>query len=72
MTRRIKSNNEEIYEVVNKIFAAIRQERQIAFLYYEYDMNKKLILRNNGEKYQFSPYDMAWNDGNLSCRSTLI
>lgn len=63
LSKRLKSENEEIYDVVDKIHAAINQNRQISFLYYEYDGEKNRMFRNNGERYTFSPYGMTWEDG---------
>ena len=63
LSKRLKSENEEIYDVVDKIHAAINKNRQISFLYYEYDGEKNRMFRNNGERYTFSPYGMTWDDG---------
>lgn len=62
LTRRMKTDNEEIYDIVDKVHTAINKKRQISFLYYDYNVNKELILRNNGERYQLSPYGMTWED----------
>ena len=62
LSNRSKSGNEEIYDVVDKTHTAVNQNRQITFLYYEYDGEKKRVLRNNGELYCFSPYGMTWED----------
>ena len=63
LTRRMKCDNEEIYEVVDRCHEAISGCKQVNFLYYEYDGQKNRVLRNNGERYQFSPYGMTWEDG---------
>ncbi len=62
LSRRMKSDNEEIYDVVDKIHTAIHADKQITFLYYEYDNRKNKVLRNNGERYSLSPYAMTWED----------
>lgn len=62
LSKRMKSDNEEIYDVVDKIHTAINCKRQITFLYYEYDCMKNRVLRNEGNRYQFSPYGMTWED----------
>lgn len=62
LSKRAKSDNEEIYETVDKTHTAVNRNRQISFLYYEYDSHKNRILRNNGERYVFSPYGMTWED----------
>ena len=63
LTRRMKCDNEEIYEVVDRCHEAISGCKQVTFLYYEYDGQKNRVLRNNGERYRFSPYGMTWEDG---------
>lgn len=62
LSKRMKSDNEEIYDVVDKIHTAINEKHQITFLYYEYDNMKNRVLRNDGNRYQFSPYGMTWED----------
>ncbi len=62
ISNRLKSENDEIYDVVDKIHSAVHQNKQISFLYYEYDSGKNRVLRNNGERYQFSPYGLTWED----------
>lgn len=61
-SKRMKSDNEEIYDVVDKIHTAINEKHQITFQYYEYDSMKNRVLRNEGNRYQFSPYGMTWED----------
>jgi len=63
LSHRMKSDNEEIYDVVDKLHSAINNRHQISFLYYEYDNMKNKVLRNNGQLYQVSPYGMTWEDG---------
>lgn len=62
IANRLKSENDEIYNVVDKIHSSVHQNKQISFLYYEYDSEKNRVLRNNGERYQFSPYGLTWED----------
>lgn len=63
LSKRIKSDNEEIYDVVDLCHEAIYKKKQITFLYYEYDGEKNRVLRNSGERYEFSSYGMTWEDG---------
>ena len=63
LSERLKSDNEEIYNIVDKVNTAVNLNRQITFLYYEYDVEKNKVLRNNGERYVLSPYGMTWEDG---------
>lgn len=62
LSRRMKSDNEEIYEVVDRCHEAIQNSRQITFRYYEYNGSKEKVFRNDGELYRFSPYGMTWDD----------
>ena len=63
LSERLKSDNEEIYNIVDKVNTAVNLNRQITFQYYEYDVEKTKVLRNNGERYVLSPYGMTWEDG---------
>lgn len=63
LSQRLKSDNEEIYTVVDSVNTAVNLNRQISFLYYEYDVEKNKVLRNGGERYVLSPYGMTWEDG---------
>ncbi len=58
---RIKPDNEQIYYIVDGINDAIHRNRQISFLYYEYNTGKKKVLKNNGEPYVLSPYHLVWS-----------
>ena len=64
VTNRVKTVNEQIYYNVDKIHDAIAQNRQIAFRYYNLDVNKEKVYRKNGEKYQESPVALTWDDEN--------
>ncbi len=63
LARRMKSDNEEIYEEVDRCHEALSCYKQVSFLYYEYDEQKNRVLCNNGKRYQFSAYGMTWEDG---------
>ena len=64
VTNRVKTMNESIYYNVDEIHRAISMDRQISFLYYEYDLDKKLVPRRGGETYQVSPYMLSYDDEN--------
>lgn len=49
LTNRVKSDNEQIFDNIDMINSAFRNHQQISFDYYDYDINKQLVLRN-GEK----------------------
>lgn len=58
---RIKPDNEQIYYIVDTINDAINEGRQISFQYYDYTGLKKKVLKNKGEVYTLSPYNLLWN-----------
>ena len=45
---RVKTMNESIYYNVDKISAGITENKQISFIYFEYNINKERIPRRNG------------------------
>ena len=57
----VKSDNEKIYYIADTIGKAMTENRKIQFHYYDYDGNKRKILRNNGLPYTVSPYDLIWD-----------
>ena len=59
--RRIKSSNEHIFYIVDKINEAINTHKKIAFQYFRYSAKKEKVARHNGEIYRFSPYYLVWN-----------
>lgn len=61
---RVKTMNEKIYYNVDAIHQAIAQDRQIAFKYFEYTLEKTKRYRHNGENYCASPYALSWDNEN--------
>jgi predicted DNA-binding transcriptional regulator YafY len=61
---RVKTMNEAIYYNVDAIHKAIQENKKVAFKYFEYDTDKKIKFRRNGEKYIVSPYALTWENGN--------
>ncbi|WFD10880.1 helix-turn-helix transcriptional regulator [Tepidibacter hydrothermalis] len=61
---RVKTVNEAIYYNVDAIHKAIQENKKVAFKYFEYDTDKKIKFRRNGEKYIVSPYALTWENGN--------
>lgn len=61
---RIKTDNSQLYYVVDKLIEAVQSRKKVRFQYQEYDVEKKKILRNDGEIYINSPYGCLWNDDN--------
>lgn len=58
---RIKPHNERSFYIVDAINTAINKNRKIKFTYYDYNINKEKVLRNDGKPYIFSPYSLVWN-----------
>ena len=61
-THRVKTDNKEIYYIIDTVNEAINKKRKIAFRYTEYDANAEKVLRNDGEVYELSPYALFWNE----------
>lgn len=61
-SRRAKTDNREIYYIVDAITRAIRKKKKTSFQYTEYDVHKQKVLRNNGEVYVCSPYVLCCNE----------
>lgn len=58
---RIKSENEQIYYIIDSINDAINRRKKISFQKIEYNVKKEAILHNGGEFYTFSPYSLVWD-----------
>lgn len=63
-SEQIKHDNESIYYHVDAIHTAIHENRQIAFPYLEWNLQKKLTPRKGGKIYRISPWSLMWNDEN--------
>lgn len=61
-SERIKTENSKLLYVVQIINEAIDTGKKIRFQYMEYNANKELVCKNDGEWYENSPYAMLWND----------
>ena len=59
--RRIKTDNEQIYYIIDAINEAINSGKKISFLYFKYNLKKEKELKNDGKPYIFSPYKLVWN-----------
>jgi len=62
--RRIKVMNESIYYNVDKLHAAIAGQKAITFKYFDYDIARKKVFRQEGRRYMVSPYGLIWNSEN--------
>ena len=58
-----KGNSSFIYNV-DAIDRAINDNKQISFLYFDYDEKHKKVYRKSGNRYTVSPAFMVWNKDN--------
>lgn len=61
VTRRIKSDNEKGYYIVEAINNAINEGKRISFYYSDYNAQKERVLKNDGQPYVLSPYALIWD-----------
>lgn len=61
---RLKNENEKVYLNVDPLHSAIRDDRQISFLYFQWTRNKKKNYRRGGQRYTVSPWSLLWDDEN--------
>ena len=61
---RIKSQNESIFYNVDRIHRALMENKQITFLYYDYDLEKRAVARKDGKRYTASPVGLAYVENN--------
>lgn len=59
---KIKTNNDGVYYTVDLLHHAIQNKVVVSFQYIEYTPKKKKVLKHDGQKYNFSPYDLVWNN----------
>lgn len=64
IANRTKTVNESIYYNVDKIHDAIQSNKKISFTYYKWNTDKELVVRNNGEPFEVSPWALTWDDEN--------
>lgn len=61
---RVKTINEQVYYNVDAVNLAIASKKQISFRYFDYNVKKERVYRQNGENYAISPYALFWDDEN--------
>lgn len=64
VANRVKVMNESIYYNVDKIHTAISSNVRIRFQYFQWNVDKKMELRKEGEFYDISPWALTWDDEN--------
>ena len=60
---RVKTMNESIYYNIDAIHRAIQENRQITFVYLDWNLQKELVPRPGGDKC-VSPWALIWRDEN--------
>ena len=63
---RIKVMNESIYYNVDKLHSAIAAQKAITFKYFDYDIQRRKVFRQEGKRYVVSPYGLIWNSENYT------
>ena len=58
---RVRTTNEKTCLIIDAVNTAINSKRKISFRYFTYDVNKKKVLKHDGESYVFSPYELIWD-----------
>lgn len=61
---RVKADNELIYYNVDTISQAITRKESLRFRYFEFDLNRKKVLRKDGDWYAITPLTLFWDDEN--------
>lgn len=64
VSQRVKLMNESIYYTVDKLHAAIAENRAITFRYFDYTMHREKAYRRQGGRYAASPFGLIWNNEN--------
>ncbi len=62
LSDRGKTDNESIFYNIDAIHGAIAEDREITFVYWQYDLNKKRVPRKSGARYCVSPFALVWDD----------
>lgn len=62
ISNRVKNMNNSIHYSVDAIHAAINDDVQITFRYFDYNLSKKRVYRHDGRWYEVSPYAMLYNN----------
>ena len=61
---RIKSTDEKILYTVDALHRAITAGEQVQFKYCDWNLQKKMTPRHDGQLYRVSPWVLVWENGN--------
>ena len=67
VTGRLKTRNTSIYLNVDAIHDAILGKFKLRFKYFDYDINKEVKYRKQGEYYSVIPVFLCWDDEKYYC-----
>ena len=70
---KARSVNERVYYTIDAIYEAIAQDRQVSFLYFDYDPERQKVYRRGGEAYVVSPFALIRDNDNyylVACETT--
>jgi predicted DNA-binding transcriptional regulator YafY len=67
LTHRLKSKNNSVYLNIDAIHEAILDKRKLRFKYFDYDLNKTMVYRREGEFYTVIPVFLCWDDEKYYC-----
>ncbi len=67
VANRVKTINEGIYYNIQTIHEAINSGKKITFGYFRHDLKKQKVYKYGEERYEMSPYTLAWEDENYYC-----
>lgn len=59
---RNKTINEKIFYNVDILYRAMSQNEKVRFHYFEWDENKRMAIRKEGQFYEVSPWFLTWDD----------
>ncbi len=62
LSDRGKTDNESVFYNIDAIHGAITEDREITFVYWQYDLSKKRVPRKSGARYRVSPFALVWDD----------
>ena len=67
IANRAKTINEGVYYNIQTIHEAIKQGKKITFKYFRHNLRKHKVYKYDGERYEMSPYTLAWDDEKYYC-----
>lgn len=59
-----KTDNDEIYQNIEKINEAIQKKKMVQFKYFDYDEKHKKVFRRGGDFYEINPYGLVMDNNN--------